>query len=60
MREMTTDANGTVRYRVTGMVCSGCAAKIGSAALSVADVREVSIASQDMVALDGRWGGSAN
>lgn len=38
------------RYRVTGMDCSACAAKIEAAARSVAGVREakVSIASQEM------------
>lgn len=47
---MTTDADGMVRYRVTGMDCSACAAKIEAAALSVAGVRavKVSIASQEM------------
>jgi Co/Zn/Cd efflux system component/copper chaperone CopZ len=50
MCEMTTDADGTVRYRVTGMDCSACAVKIEAAALSVAGVRaaKVSIASQEM------------
>ncbi|MCG2632976.1 cation diffusion facilitator family transporter [Bradyrhizobium sp. WYCCWR 13023] len=40
-----------VRYRVTGMDCSACAAKIEAAARSVAGVRDakVSIASQEMM-----------
>jgi Co/Zn/Cd efflux system component/copper chaperone CopZ len=47
---MTTDQLGAVRYRVTGMDCSACAAKIEAAACSVAGVRDakVSIASQEM------------
>lgn len=45
-----TDTAEAVRYRVTGMDCSACAAKIEAAARSVAGVREakVSIASQEM------------
>ena len=45
-----TDVAGAVRYRVTGMDCSACAAKIEAAARSIAGVREakVSIASQEM------------
>lgn len=40
-----------VRYRVTGMDCSACAAKIEATARSVAGVRDakVSIASQEMM-----------
>lgn len=47
---MEADAVETVRYRVTGMDCSACAAKIEAAAWSISDVREpkVSIASQEM------------
>jgi Co/Zn/Cd efflux system component/copper chaperone CopZ len=51
MREMTkTDTAEAVRYRVTGMDCSTCAAKIESAARSIAGVLDakVSIASQEM------------
>ncbi|RZN07037.1 hypothetical protein CWO91_28855 [Bradyrhizobium genosp. SA-3] len=42
--------NSTVRYRITGMDCSGCAAKIESAVRRVPGVDEanVSIASQIM------------
>ncbi|WP_249158272.1 cation diffusion facilitator family transporter [Bradyrhizobium jicamae] len=45
-----TDAAEAVRYRVTGMDCSACAAKIEAAARSIAGVRDakVSIASQEM------------
>ena len=45
-----TDVAEAVRYRVTGMDCSACAAKIEAAARSVAGVRDarVSIASQEM------------
>ena len=41
----------TVRYRVTGMDCSACAAKIEATARSVAGVRDakVSIATQEMM-----------
>lgn len=52
MREMTkTDTAEAVRYRVTGMDCSACAAKIEATARSVAGVRDanVSIASQEMI-----------
>ena len=46
-----TDTTEAVRYRVTGMDCSACAAKIEAAARSVAGVRDakVSIASQEMM-----------
>jgi len=46
-----TDTAEAVRYRVTGMDCSACAAKIEAAARSVAGVRDakVSIASQEMI-----------
>lgn len=46
----TTDAPQTARYRVTGMDCPSCAAKIETAARSVGGVEEVkvSIASQIM------------
>ncbi|MGJ4942500.1 cation diffusion facilitator family transporter [Bradyrhizobium sp. HKCCYLS1011] len=45
-----TDVAEAVRYRVTGMDCSACAAKIEAAARSIAGVRDakVSIASQEM------------
>ncbi|MEW6639827.1 MAG: cation diffusion facilitator family transporter [Pseudomonadota bacterium] len=45
-----TDTAEAVRYRVTGMDCSACAARIEAAARSVAGVRDakVSIASQEM------------
>ena len=45
-----TDTAEAVRYRVTGMDCSACAAKIESAARSIAGVLDakVSIASQEM------------
>ncbi|WP_342723090.1 cation diffusion facilitator family transporter [Bradyrhizobium sp. B097] len=45
-----TDIAEAVRYRVTGMDCSACAAKVEAAARSVAGVRDarVSIASQEM------------
>lgn len=45
-----TDTAGAVRYRVTGMDCSACAAKIEATARLVAGVRDakVSIASQEM------------
>lgn len=45
-----TNAAEAVRYRVTGMDCSACAAKIEAAARSIAGVRDakVSIASQQM------------
>jgi copper chaperone CopZ len=47
---MKTDTAEAVRYRVTGMDCSACAAKIEAAARSIAGVRDakVSIASQEM------------
>jgi Co/Zn/Cd efflux system component/copper chaperone CopZ len=51
MREMTkTETEEAVRYRVTGMDCSACAAKIEAAARSVVGVRDakVSLASQEM------------
>jgi Co/Zn/Cd efflux system component/copper chaperone CopZ len=54
MREMTkTDTAEAVRYRVTGMDCSACAAKIEATARSVAGVLDVkvSIASQEMTLL---------
>ena len=46
-----TEAAEAVRYRVTGMDCSDCAAKIEKAARSVAGVQDakVSIASQEMI-----------
>ena len=46
-----TDTAEAVRYRVTGMDCSACAAKIEKAARSVAGVQDakVSIASQEMI-----------
>ena len=45
-----TDTVEPVRYRVTGMDCSACAAKIENAARSITGVRDakVSIASQEM------------
>ena len=45
-----TDTVEAVRYRVTGMDCSACAAKIENAARSITGVRDakVSIASQEM------------
>ncbi len=45
-----TDLDSPVRYRVTGMDCSSCAAKIENAARAFAGVQEVrvSIASQEM------------
>lgn len=45
-----TDTAEAVRYRVTGMDCSACAAKIEAAARAVAGVWDasVSIASQEM------------
>lgn len=45
------DTSEAVCYRVTGMDCSACAAKIEAAARSVAGVRDakVSIASQEMI-----------
>jgi copper chaperone CopZ len=45
-----TDPAEVARYRVTGMDCSACAAKIEATARSVAGVRDakVSIASQEM------------
>ena len=45
-----TDTDEAVRYRVTGMDCPSCAAKIEGVARSVAGVRDakVSIASQEM------------
>ena len=45
-----TDMAEAVRYRITGMDCSTCAAKIDAATRSVASVRDakVSIASQAM------------
>ncbi|WP_247479091.1 heavy metal-associated domain-containing protein [Bradyrhizobium sp. CW9] len=45
-----TSMDEAVRYRVTGMDCASCAAKIEGAARSVAGVRDakVSIASQEM------------
>ncbi|WP_338666199.1 cation diffusion facilitator family transporter (plasmid) [Pararoseomonas sp. SCSIO 73927] len=52
----TTDAPATARYRVTGMDCPSCAAKIEKAARGVGGVEEVkvSIASQIMtLRLDG-------
>ena len=46
-----TDTTEAVRYRVTGMDCPACAARIEAAARSVAGVRhaKVSIASREMV-----------
>ena len=52
----TTNAPETARYRVTGMDCPSCAAKIEKAARGVGGVEEVkvSIASQIMtLRLDG-------
>lgn len=48
---MKTDTAEAVRYRVTGMDRSACAAKIEAAARSVAGVRDakVSMASQEMM-----------
>ncbi|MDN4982154.1 cation diffusion facilitator family transporter [Bradyrhizobium sp. WYCCWR 13022] len=50
MFAMTQTEVAEARYRVTGMDCSACAAKIEAAARSIAGVREakVSIASQEM------------
>lgn len=51
-----TELDAPVRYRVTGMDCSSCAAKIEGAARKVAGVQDVrvSIASQEMtLQLDG-------
>lgn len=47
---MKTDTAEAVRYRVAGMDCSACAAKVETAARSVAGVRDakVSMASQEM------------
>jgi copper chaperone CopZ len=52
-----TDTAEAVRYRVTGMDCSACAAKIETAARSVTGVwdAKVSIASREMMLLEGRF-----
>lgn len=50
MNDLATPDREAVRYRVTGMDCAHCAAKVSTAARSVAGVRDaqVSIASQIM------------